>query len=94
MVIPAVYGNRIISGRWRLRQCGPIRFNLSARKMTETNPFEHRVIPRATEFQMPPENSDVTIQDIYAALVDDRSRNELITADLLRSLEAGRSPLF
>jgi len=75
-------------------QCGPIRFNLSARKMTETNPFEHRVIPRVTEFQMPPENSDVTIQDIYAGLVDDRSRNELITADLLRSLEAGRSPLL
>src|SRR6266700_214259 len=75
-------------------QCGPIRFNLSARKMTETNPFEHRVIPRVTEFQMPPENSDVTIQDIYAGLVDDRSRNELITADLLRSLDAGRSPLL
>jgi len=75
-------------------QCGPIRFNLSARKMTETNPFEHRVIPRVTEFQIPPENSDVTIQDIYAALVDDRFRNELITADLLRSLEAGRSPLL
>jgi superfamily II DNA or RNA helicase len=75
-------------------QCGPIRFNLSARKMTGTNPFEHRVIPRVTEFQMPPENSDVTIQDIYAGLVDDRSRNELITADLLRSLDAGRSPLL
>lgn len=75
-------------------QCGPIRFNLSARKMTETNPFDHRVIHRVTDFQMPPENSDVTIQDIYAGLVDDRSRNELITADLLRSLEAGRSPLL
>jgi superfamily II DNA or RNA helicase len=75
-------------------QCGPIRFNLSARKMAETNPFEHRVIPRVTEFQMPPENSDVTIQDIYAALVDDHSRNELITGDLLRSLEAERSPLL
>jgi superfamily II DNA or RNA helicase len=75
-------------------QCGPIKFNLSARKMTETVPFEHRVIPRVTEFQMPSETSDVTIQDIYAALVDDRSRNELITADLLRALEAGRSPLL
>jgi superfamily II DNA or RNA helicase len=75
-------------------QCGPIRFNLSARKMTEMTPFEHRVIPRVTEFQMPPETSDVTIQEIYAALVDDRSRNELITADLLRALEAGRSPLL
>jgi len=50
-------------------QCGPIRFNLSARKMTETNPFEHWVIPRVTEFQMPRENPDVTIQDIYAGLL-------------------------
>ncbi|MBZ5667642.1 MAG: DEAD/DEAH box helicase, partial [Acidobacteriia bacterium] len=75
-------------------QCGPIRFNLSARKMTETNPFEHRVIPRVTEFQMPSDTADVTIQDIYAALVDDRSRNELIVADLLRALEVGRSPLL
>jgi len=33
-------------------QCGPSRFSMSARTMTETTPFEHRVIPRHTEFQM------------------------------------------
>jgi superfamily II DNA or RNA helicase len=27
-------------------QCGPIRFKLSARSMTEATPFEHEVVPR------------------------------------------------
>ena len=32
-------------------QCGPVRYNMSARTMTEATPFEHRVTPRYTEFQ-------------------------------------------
>jgi superfamily II DNA or RNA helicase len=75
-------------------QCGPVRFSMSARAMTETTPFEHRVLPRCTEFRMASESADVTIQDVYAALVNDRSRNELIAADLIRALESGRSPLL
>jgi superfamily II DNA or RNA helicase len=75
-------------------QCGPIRFNLSARTMTETTPFKHRVIPRITEFRMQSDLTDVTIQDTYAALIDDAERNEMIAADLVRSLESGRSPLL
>ena len=75
-------------------QCGPIRFNLSARKMTETAPFEHKVIPRQTEFRMPLECSDLTIQDIYAALVNDAPRNDMISADLLCAVQSGRSPLL
>jgi hypothetical protein len=64
-------------------QCGPIRFSLSARAMTENTPFEHRVIPRMTDFRMQSDQMDVTIQDIYAALVDDAARNEMIAADLI-----------
>ena len=45
-------------------QCGPSRFSMSARTMTETTPFEHRVIPRHTEFQMVTEATDITIHDI------------------------------
>jgi superfamily II DNA or RNA helicase len=75
-------------------QCGPVRFSMSARKMTETAPFEHKVIPRHTDFRMPAEIGDVTIQDVYAALVGDSPRNEMIVADLMRALEAGRSPLL
>jgi superfamily II DNA or RNA helicase len=32
-------------------QCGPARFTMSARTMTENAPFEHKVIPRHTDFQ-------------------------------------------
>jgi superfamily II DNA or RNA helicase len=75
-------------------QCGPIRFNMSARTMTEATPFEHKVIPRHTDFRMPAEMTDVTIQDVYAALVSDSARNAMIAGDLRRALEAGRSPLL
>jgi superfamily II DNA or RNA helicase len=75
-------------------QCGPARFSMSARAMTETTPFEHKVIPRHTEFRTAPEATDIMIHDIYAALVGDTARNEMIAGDLIRSVEAGRSPLL
>jgi hypothetical protein len=67
---------------------------MSARTMTETTPFEHNVTPRHTEFRMAPELTEVTIQDIYAALVDDVSRNEMIAGDIVRAIESGRCPLL
>ena len=75
-------------------QCGPVRFSMSARTMTETTPFEHKVTPRYTEFRMAPELTEITIQDIYAALVDDVSRNEMIANDIVRAVESGRCPLL
>jgi len=75
-------------------QCGPVRFSMSARTMTETTPFEHKVTPRHTEFRMAPELTEVTIQDIYAALVNDVSRNEMIDGDIVRAIDSGRCPLF
>jgi superfamily II DNA or RNA helicase len=75
-------------------QCGPIRYRLSARSMTDASPFEHEVIPRLTDFCVPPEPTDTTIQDLYAALVDDSARNELIVGDLLRAVKDGFSPLL
>jgi|HubBroStandDraft_1064217.scaffolds.fasta_scaffold02168_2 superfamily II DNA or RNA helicase len=75
-------------------QCGPVRFSMSARTMTETTPFEHKVTPRHTEFRTAPELTEVTIQDIYAALVEDASRNEMIANDIVRAIESGRCPLL
>ena len=75
-------------------QCGPVRFSMSARTMTETTPFEHKVTPRHTEFRMAPDLTEVTIQDIYAALVDDASRNEMIANDIVGTIESGRCPLL
>ena len=62
--------------------------------MTETTPFEHKVTPRHTEFRMAPELTDVTIQDIYGALVNDIERNEMIASDIVSAVESGRCPLL
>jgi superfamily II DNA or RNA helicase len=75
-------------------QCGQIRFRLSARSMTAATPFEHEVVPRLTDFSLPPEQTDMSIQEVYAALVDDRVRNELILRDLIRATADGCSPLL
>ena len=75
-------------------QCGPVRFNMSARTMTETTPFEHKMTPRHTEFRMSPELTEITIQDTYAALVTDVPRNEMIASDIVRAIESGRCPLL
>jgi superfamily II DNA or RNA helicase len=75
-------------------QCGPVRYNMSARTMTETTPFEHNVTPRHTEFRMAPELTEVTIQDIYGALINDTARNEMIAKDVVRAVESGRCPLL
>jgi type III restriction/modification enzyme restriction subunit len=75
-------------------QCGPIRFKLSARSMTAATPFEHEVVLWLTDFCLPPEQTDMTIQEVYAALVDDRVRNELILTDLVQAAVDRRSPLL
>jgi superfamily II DNA or RNA helicase len=75
-------------------QCGPIRYKLSARSMTASSPFEHEIMPRLTEFCVPPEQADTTIQELYAGLVDDTARNELIVGDLMRAVQDGCSPLL
>jgi superfamily II DNA or RNA helicase len=75
-------------------QCGPIRYSMSARTMTESTPFEHQVIPRHTDFRMPAEMTDLAIQDVYAALINGSARNAMIAADLRQALTGGRSPLL
>ncbi len=75
-------------------QCGPIRFSMSAKAMTESSPFQHLVIPRLTAFQMHSGTADTTIQEIYRALAQDETRNNLITSDVRTALRDGRSPLL
>ena len=74
-------------------QCGPVRFHLSAKKAAEASHVEHKVIPRLTDFAWNRTEHEMTIHDIYAALITDQSRNELIIRDLQRVLGMGRSPL-
>ncbi|MBM4272389.1 MAG: DEAD/DEAH box helicase [Deltaproteobacteria bacterium] len=76
-------------------QCGPVRYNVSARKQAVERPFSHHVITRRTHFKYDPPVSEhaIAITDIYTALVQDADRNEMIFDDVLKSLEKGRSPL-
>ena len=62
--------------------------------MAELNPFEHRVIPRHTDFRMPPDLTEATIHDVYGALSNDPLRNAMIADDIVRAIESGRSPLL
>ena len=77
-------------------QCGPARYTMAVRAMTDSTPFEHVVIPRTTDFQLShtgEPTGELTIQDIYAALTTDEGRNKLIVEDVVRVMEQGRSPL-
>ncbi|MFN7924868.1 MAG: DEAD/DEAH box helicase family protein [Bryobacteraceae bacterium] len=71
-------------------QCGPARFTMAARVMTESTPFDHFVVPRLTDFRI---SGEPTIQDIYAAMTTDEARNRSIADDVARAVEQGRSPL-
>ncbi len=76
-----------------IMQCGPIRSRVDARRQADDRPFEHLVIPRYTNFRMH-EGVEDGIQSVYAALMRDKQRNDLIFDDLLSALEEGYSPLL
>jgi superfamily II DNA or RNA helicase len=56
--------------------------------------FSEHLVVRKTDFRLPKEATDVGIQEIYRQLARDESRNQLIFDDVLRALEAGRSPII
>ena len=76
-------------------QCGPVRYRVDARKQAASRAFDHKVIFRRTEFQLPRCRSDEkpAIQELYAKLAQDPARNDLIFDDILLALEDGRSPV-
>src|SRR5258708_6469156 len=76
-------------------ECGHLRHWVDARKQAATRPFEHKVIFRRTEFQLPRRQPDEkpAIQELYAKLAQDPARNDLIFDDILSALEEGRSPV-
>src|SRR5947208_1549676 len=76
-----------------LMQCGPIQYNLSAKTQSTTQTFAHEVIPRFTDFGVPPEWSEITIQDLYTALALDDERTSQIVNDVIAAVKEDRSPL-
>lgn len=77
-------------------QCGPVRHRVDARAQAAERGIRHRVRDRATQFELPPSLASAerpSMPTIYAALAQDSERNDLIFDDVLKSLEAKRSPV-
>jgi superfamily II DNA or RNA helicase len=76
-------------------QCGPVRHRVDARSEAAKRPFDHVVQIRDTNFQLQAtlDISSPSIQDVFKEMVTDEARNDLIFDDVLRALEAGRSPV-
>jgi superfamily II DNA or RNA helicase len=75
-------------------QLGPVRFAVDAKSDAARRPFEHRLIVRETTFRSPASTRAPSIQELYAALAVNKSRNELILNDVIASLEEGRCPIL
>jgi superfamily II DNA or RNA helicase len=77
-------------------QCGPVRHRVDARAQAAERGITHRARHRATKFQLPPllaASDRPSMSAVYAALAEDGSRNDLIFDDVLKALEAKRSPV-
>ena len=77
-------------------QCGPVRHRIDARVQAAERGIRHRARDRTTKFELPVFLSSVerpSMPAIYAALGQDSGRNDLIFDDVLKSLEAKRSPV-
>jgi superfamily II DNA or RNA helicase len=75
-------------------QCGPVRYTVSQKDQQSQELLRHRLICRDTSFSVPAQESKPSIHVIYAALVADEARNQLIIGDLMHALEEGRSPIL
>ena len=76
-------------------QCGPIRHQVDARSEATKRPFDHLVRIKETSFAIArkPNDAALPIQEIFSALAANEDRNSMIFEDILRALEAKRSPV-
>lgn len=77
-------------------QCGPVRHQVSAKSQAAESGLRHRARERHTRFRLQDALAMAerpSMPAIYAALAEDEARNDLIFDDVLKSLEAKRSPI-
>ena len=76
--------------------CGPVRYRVDARRQAIDRPFTHEVLVRPTSFVPtgePEGDKRMEFQRLYNALAHAESRNELILAEVVEAVNAGRSPV-
>jgi superfamily II DNA or RNA helicase len=71
-------------------QCGPIRYKVDARTQAKIRPFTHKVIRKTTRFT----SNSTNIQELYQELATSDRRNQQLFDDVLKELDAGRSPMI
>ncbi len=73
--------------------CGPIRYRDNPRKQAENRPFDHYIVPRFTSLRVPldSDEKDVSIQELYAEIMDNDFRNQQIIEDVLKNYHQGRN---
>jgi superfamily II DNA or RNA helicase len=77
-------------------QCGPVRHRVGAQQQALERGIRHRARERSTKFELPLSLAMAerpAMPAVYAALSQDARRNDLIFDDVLKSLEAKRSPI-
>lgn len=72
-------------------QCGPVRYLVDARNQAEKRAFSRFVVPRFTRTRLPDANN---IQDMYAGVIGNDNRNELLVSDALKLVQEGRTPIL
>ncbi|MFC1966230.1 DEAD/DEAH box helicase family protein [Chloroflexota bacterium] len=77
-----------------LMQCGPVHYEIRQNELKSQAALHHVLICRNTSFTPPPSENELSIQEIYSALMADEARNKLILDDILKSVEEGRSPIL
>jgi superfamily II DNA or RNA helicase len=75
-------------------QLGPVRFAVDAKSEAARRPFDHRLIVRETAFRSAASARAPSIQELYATLAANKSRNEMILNDVIASLDEGRCPIL
>jgi len=75
-------------------QCGPIRYRVDAKEEAAKRSFSHSYFSRETAFRLTLGEEAPPIQSIYQLLARDEARNDLIFDDVLKALDAGRSPVL
>jgi superfamily II DNA or RNA helicase len=74
-------------------QLGPVRFAVNPKSQAAQRPFAHTLVVRETGFKTSCEKP-ASIQELYAVLAADATRNQLILNDVIRALEQRRSPIL
>ncbi|MDO4510318.1 MAG: DEAD/DEAH box helicase family protein [Bacteroidales bacterium] len=73
-------------------QCGPIRYLADAKSQIQNQSFSRRLVPRFTSFRIL-SSCNLSFASLSQALADDALRNQLIVDDVVKAVEAGRTPI-